>query len=264
MRPEEVRGAGIIVTGAGRGIGAALAAEAAARGGRVVLIDRDESARSCADEVGGHAIVADLSDADQVREAVEQAIAHLGTVDLLLSNAGIAVHGGLEASDEDWQRSWDVNVMAHVRLIRGLLPHWRSVGTGHAVITVSAAGLLMMPMAAAYTTTKHAAEGLAEWLAVHLGLEGITVQSLCPRGVLTDMVQSSGPAGMAILMPGALTAESVAATTLDALGGPLLILPHPEVSALFQGRAAEPDAWISGSQRLVRHVIESSNDPRLR
>jgi NAD(P)-dependent dehydrogenase (short-subunit alcohol dehydrogenase family) len=244
---EAVQGAGVVVTGAGGGIGAALARRFAAEGARVVVNDLDaEKAKAVAEEVGGIAVPGDASAiVDEARDALG------GLVDVYCANAGVA-SGGSEAAGEDvWALAWDVNVMAHVRAAHALLPDWLERGGGRFVSTVSAAGLLTMIGAAPYSVTKHGAYAFAEWLSLTYRHRGVKVHAICPQGVRTDMLTASGSAGELVLQPTAIEPEAVA----DALFAGIeedrfLILPHPEVAGYYQARAAEPDRWLGNMNRL--------------
>ncbi len=121
----DLAGAGVVVTGGGKGIGAALAARFAAEGARVVVADLDgDAASAVAERGGGTAVAGDAASAEWVRALVGAARDALGEIDLFCANAGIAVPGGPDASEEVWSRVWEVNVMAHVRAARDLLPRW--------------------------------------------------------------------------------------------------------------------------------------------
>jgi NAD(P)-dependent dehydrogenase (short-subunit alcohol dehydrogenase family) len=244
-------GRAVVITGAGSGIGAALARKLAAHGDRLVLNDLDaEAVAAVAAEVGALAVPGDAATEDGVRLLIEQARTELGGIDLYFANAGIGVHGGPEAPEAGWQLSWDVNVMAHVRAARLLVPDWLAAGRGHFVATVSAAGLLTMPGSAPYAVTKHAALAFAEWLSVSYGHRGITVQAICPQGVRTPMLAAAGPVGELLLGADAIDAGQLAELVWAALDdGRFLILPHPEVAGYYAGRAADPDAWLGRMQR---------------
>jgi NAD(P)-dependent dehydrogenase (short-subunit alcohol dehydrogenase family) len=206
-----VTGRAVVITGAGSGIGAALARRLAGAGDRLVLNDLDSAAvAAVATEIGALAVPGNAASEDGVEELIERARAELGGIDIFFANAGIGVHGGPEAPEDGWQRSWDVNVMAHVRAARLLVPDWLAAGRGHFVATVSAAGLLTMPGSAPYSVTKHAALAFAEWLSVTYGHRGITVQALCPQGVRTPMLAASGAVGAMVLAPDAIDAEQLA------------------------------------------------------
>ncbi|EHR60930.1 SDR family oxidoreductase [Saccharomonospora cyanea] len=257
---SELAGAGVVVTGGGRGIGAALAARLAAEGARVVVSDLDgDAASAVAERIGGLAVAGDAASEEGVRVLVAAARAHLGEIDLFCANAGIAVSGGPEAPEEEWARVWEVNVMAHVRAARELLPRWLERGRGHFLATVSAAGLLTNLGSAPYSVTKHASLGFAEWLAVTYRHRGIRVQAICPQGVRTDMLADAGPAGEALLGPGAIEPEQVADVTVDGLrDGRFLILPHPEVAEYYAHRATQTERWLTGMNKLQRKLDDAS------
>ena len=253
---ESGAGRAVVITGAGSGIGAALARRLAAQGDRLVLNDLDAAAvGAVAAELGALAVPGDAASEDGVQQLIERARAELGTIDLYFANAGIGVHGGPEAPEDGWLRSWDVNVMAHVRAARLLVPDWLEAGRGHFVATVSAAGLLTMPGSAPYSVTKHAALAFAEWLAVSYGHRGVSVQAICPQGVRTPMLAATGPVGDLVLGADAIDADQVAEVVSKALdGGPFLILPHPEVAGYYAGKAADPDTWLSRMQRTQARI----------
>ncbi|MFF3742241.1 SDR family oxidoreductase [Streptomyces sp. NPDC002566] len=244
---EAVQGAGVVVTGAGGGIGAALARRFAAEGARVVVNDLDaDRAKAVADEIGGIAVPGDASGiVAEARDALG------GTVDVYCANAGVA-SGGSEAAEEAvWALAWDVNVMAHVRAAHALLPHWLERGRGRFVSTVSAAGLLTMIGAAPYSVTKHGAYAFAEWLSLTYRHRGVKVHAICPQGVRTDMLDATGTAGDLVLKPTAIEPKDVADALFKGIEEDrFLILPHPEVSGYYEARAADPDRWLTNMNHL--------------
>ncbi|MDQ0829983.1 NAD(P)-dependent dehydrogenase (short-subunit alcohol dehydrogenase family) [Streptomyces achromogenes] len=244
---EAVQDAGVVVTGAGGGIGAALARRFAAEGARVVVNDLDaDRARAVADEIGGIAVPGDASAVvDRAREALD------GVVDVYCANAGVA-SGGSEAAEEAvWAQAWDVNVMAHVRAAHALLPGWLERGRGRFVSTVSAAGLLTMIGAAPYSVTKHGAYAFAEWLSLTYRHQGIKVHAICPQGVRTDMLDATGSAGDLVLKPTAIEPRDVADALFKGIAEDrFLILPHPEVAGYYQVRAGDPDRWLTNMNHL--------------
>jgi NAD(P)-dependent dehydrogenase (short-subunit alcohol dehydrogenase family) len=211
-----------------------------------------EALEAVAKDVGGVAVPGDASSEPGVEHLVAAARSHLGAVDVFCANAGVA-RGGTEAvAEQAWELSWNVNVMAHVRAARLLVPEWLDRGSGTFVATVSAAGLLSIPGAAPYAVTKHAAYAFAEWLSMTYGDKGIRVHAVCPQGVRTDMLWRSGAAGRALMEPGAVEPEDVARDLLEAMeAGRFLVLPHPEVAEMYAGRAADPDRWLAGMRRLA-------------
>ncbi|WP_327298486.1 SDR family oxidoreductase [Streptomyces sp. NBC_01197] len=242
-----VEGAGVVVTGAGGGIGAALARRFAAEGARVVVNDLDgDKARAVAEGIGATAVPGDASTiVDAAREALG------GRVDVYCANAGLGSPGDPFADEGVWAAAWDVNVMAHVRAARALLPDWLERGEGRFVSTVSAAGLLTMIGAAPYSVTKHGALAFAEWLSLTYRHRGLKVHAICPQGVRTDMLTSAGSAGELVLAPTAIEPDDVADALFAAIAADrFLVLPHPEVAGYYQARAAEPDRWIGGMNHL--------------
>ncbi|WP_405784324.1 SDR family oxidoreductase [Streptomyces sp. NBC_00859] len=242
-----VDGAGVVVTGAGGGIGAALARRFAAEGARVVVNDLDAAkAGAVAAEIGATAVPGDASTiVDAAREALG------GRVDVYCANAGLGSPGDPFADEAVWASAWDVNVMAHVRAARALLPDWLERGEGRFVSTVSAAGLLTMIGAAPYSVTKHGALAFAEWLSLTYRHRGLKVHAICPQGVRTDMLTSAGSAGDLVLAPTAIEPGEVADALFAAIAEDrFLVLPHPEVAGYYQARAAEPDRWIGGMNHL--------------
>ncbi|MFF0792525.1 SDR family oxidoreductase [Streptomyces spiralis] len=251
---QAVQGAGVVVTGAGGGIGAALARRFAAEGARVVVNDLDAArAGAVAEEIGGIALPGDAS-----AIITEASDALGGTVDVYCANAGVA-SGGSEACGEGvWARAWDVNVMAHVRAAEALLPAWLERGSGRFVATVSAAGLLTMIGAAPYSITKHGAYAFAEWLSLTYRHRGIKVHAICPQGVRTDMLAATGSAGDLVLQPTAIEPEDVADALFKGIEEDrFLILPHPEVAGFYQARAADPERWLTNMNRIQQRWEET-------
>ncbi|MFI5619981.1 SDR family oxidoreductase [Streptomyces sp. NPDC051567] len=241
----------VVVTGAGAGIGAALARRFAAEGATVVVNDLDaERAATVAAAIGDRALPLP-GDASAVVERAREALG--GTVDVYCANAGLASGGDAFADEAVWEAAWDTNVMAHVRAARALLPHWLERGSGRFVSTVSAAGLLTMIGAAPYSVTKHGALAFAEWLSLTYRHRGVQVHAICPQGVRTDMLAAAGSAGELVLAPTAIEPEAVADALFDGMDeGRFLILPHPEVADFSAARAADPDRWLSRMNHLQR------------
>lgn len=256
----ELRDAGVVVTGAGSGIGAALARRFAAAGARVVVNDLDaEAAARVAKEVGGMSVAGDASAEASVAALVAAARAHLGEIDLFCANAGIEPGGGVHTPDEMWDRVWQVNVMAHVRAVRHLLGPWLARGRGHLLATVSAAGLLTHLESASYSVTKHGALAFAEWLSASYGDKGVTVQVICPLGVRTKMYERTDPAAKAVLAGDVLEPEQVADVVMAGLAdGRFLILPHPEVQDHYAFRATQTERWLRAMGRLRRRIDEAA------
>jgi NAD(P)-dependent dehydrogenase (short-subunit alcohol dehydrogenase family) len=259
----------VVITGAAGGIGAALARRFAAGGAAGIVVsdvDGERLERTVRDvsDSGGHAVAvrADVADAAQVAELVTAAESAFGPVDLFCSNAGVAAGAGIDAPAGAWSTAWSVNVMAHVHAANAVLPSMLKRGEGYLLQTVSAAGLLTSPGDAPYTATKHAALGLAEWLAVTYGGAGIRVSALCPMGVRTNMlmpgVEAGNAAALAVAASGdILEPDDVADTVVNGLADErFLILPHPRVGKMYARKAAEPDVWLDA----MRHAFSTRNE----
>jgi NAD(P)-dependent dehydrogenase (short-subunit alcohol dehydrogenase family) len=243
----------VVVTGGANGIGRALCRRFAAEGARAIVVaDLDGvAARRVADDIGGLAIETDVARESDVARLVTQTVTEAGPIDLFCSNAGIAISGGEETSSADWQRAWDVNLMAHVYAARHVLPAMLERGSGYLLQTVSAAGLLTHIQSATYAVTKHASLAFAEWLAVAYGDRGIRVSALCPQGVRTDMLRRAAEEGRGFLVDGAIEPEQVAGEVVEGLAEErFLILPHPEVAEYYRRKAADYDRWLRGMARL--------------
>ena len=256
MTPQKV-----VVTGAGSGIGAALARRFAADGARVIVNDLNAAAaEAVAAEIGGRAVPGDAASEADVRRLVDAAWDELGGIDLFCANAGVLAAGDPDATDAAWERAWQVNVMSHVYASRALLPRWLDTEAGgRLLVTVSAAGLLTLLGSAPYSATKHAALAYAEWLRATYAHRGLIVQALCPQGVRTDMLLTGGEsASKAQLAEGALEPDEVAAVVAKALEGTgFLILPHPEAADYYRMRATETDRWLSGMNKIQRSFDRS-------
>lgn len=258
----EVQDRIVVVTGAASGIGRALALRFRDEGARrIVSVDLDEGgARATADEIDGVAMTADVGAERDVARVIERTEAEVGPIDLYCSNAGIGTGADLDAPDEEWQRSWEVNVMSHVYAARRLVPRMRARGGGAILITASAAGLLNQIGGAAYGVTKHAAVGFGEWLAIHHAHEGIRVSLLCPQAVRTAMTTGGGglgdgPATRAASVDGMIEPEAVADSVVEGLREErFLILPHPEVVEYMRRKTGDYDRWIAGMNRLHQRL----------
>ncbi|WP_370248905.1 SDR family oxidoreductase [Nocardioides sp.] len=263
MAHPALAGRGAVVTGAGGGIGAALAARLVAEGARVVVndVDADACART-AEAIGATPVPGDCASAEGVAALVAAATESLGRIDVYCANAGIdrTRADSLQLEDAEWTRMFEVNVRAHVRAAQLLVPGWvadHEAGGpgGRFVVTASAAGLLTMIGAAAYSTTKHAAVGFAEWLSITYGGRGVAVQAICPQGVQTAMLEQAGPLKDLLSHDEALTPEAVADAWVAALEEDrFLVLPHPEVAGYYAARAADTDRWLAGMRRLQTKV----------
>lgn len=252
-------GSSVVVTGAGSGIGAAIARLAAERGARVCVSDLDGAkANTVAQEIGGMAVACDVRDEAQVKSLIAKASQTHGDVDIYVSNAGL---GGADPShaasqsDAHWELNWQVHVMSHVYAARALLPQMINRKSGHLVNVASAAGLLNQIGDAAYSATKHAAVSFAESLAITHGVDGIGVSVVCPQYVATPLLGLSD--ADAATQGSLLTADDVALAVVDGVeAGRFLILSHPEVQTYAVHRATDHDRWVTGMQMLRAKAMD--------
>ncbi|WP_405696862.1 SDR family NAD(P)-dependent oxidoreductase [Streptomyces sp. NBC_01185] len=206
-------GRSVIVTGAGSGIGRAVALRFAAEGARVVIADVDPaSAGKVAGEVaqaGGTAVtvIGDLRDQAVVDRVAATAAEEFGGIDVLVNNAGVmdSMSAAADTGDDEWERVIGINLTAPFRLTRAVLPHMLAVSRGAIVFTASEASLRGSAAGAAYTASKHGIAGLTKSLAVMYRDKGIRTNAIAPGGTLTNIRVDAdrgahGPAALAPYM----------------------------------------------------------------
>ena len=248
----------VVVTGGADGIGAAVCRRFARAGAaHVVVVDRNgEGAKTVAEAIGGSAVTLDVTDGSGTAEMVAKIEAKHGRIDLFCCNAGIgdgdpAPYSATSSPDAVWNRAWNVNLMAHVHAARAVIPGMVARGGGYILNTVSAAGLLSQIGGAVYSTTKHAAVGFAESLAITHGGQGIKVSILCPQGVDTAMLRQGDAASQPQNLDGIMSPDEVADFVVAGLAAEtFLILPHPQVLTYMQRKAGDYDRWLGGMRRL--------------
>lgn len=253
----DISGKHVVITGAAQGIGLALARRFKSAGARaLVMADLDEvRLRAAAAQVGGSAVRCDVAAESEVRQLIGCAEERSGPIDLFCSNAGIALgdpdrNNAASAPNEDFERCWQVHVMAHVYAARALLPSMVARREGYLLNTVSAAGLLSQLGSATYSATKHAAIGFAEHLAITHKGQGIKVSVLCPQAVRTRMIGDEPEKGSAAV-DGIISPEELAECVLEGLKSErFLILPHPAVLEYMRRKTQDYDRWIAGMARL--------------
>lgn len=256
-----VDGKVVVVTGGANGIGRALCSAFGEAGARALVVaDIDiEGAREVAAQIGGTSFGCDVTSQEQIRQLVERTEAQVGPIDIFCSNAGIfeadpEFDNAASAADLAWQRSWSVNVMAHVYAARALLPRMINRKAGYFLNTASAAGLLCQIGSAPYSTTKHAAIGFAESLAITHHDHGIRVSVLCPQGVDTRMLEQARETPVGI--DGILSSAEVAQAALDGIRREsFLILPHARVAGYYARKASDYDRWLGGMVKLRRNYV---------
>jgi NAD(P)-dependent dehydrogenase (short-subunit alcohol dehydrogenase family) len=258
VNPE---GSIVVVTGAAGGIGGALVRALVERDARtVVAADLDgQGVERLRDEFGAARVIPrmlDVTDEAATRALAEEVERTIAPIDVWFANAGVSTGSGPETPDEIWDRQWRVNVMSHVYAARTLLPGWIERGDGYLITTASMAGILSAAGDAAYSATKHAALGFAEWLAFTYAGQGVRVSCICPGAVDTAMLRAgaggdAATANAVIGGGGVLTAEQAAERVLDDLRDDrFLILTHPEMQEFVVGKAQDPQRWIRGMTKL--------------
>ena len=248
----------VVVTGAGSGIGKALVLKFIAEGAKAVVgVDINATtAEQTAMELGCIAMAADVTKEDDIIRIIEDTERDIGPIDLFCSNAGIAIGASEQSPNQEWQLIWEVNVMSHVYAARHLVPRMIQRGGGYFLNTASAAGLLNQIGGAAYGTTKHAAVGFAEWLALSYAHQGIKVSLLCPQAVRTAMTANmDDDATKAASGDGMMEADHLADIVVEHLNREtFLILTHEEVKVYMQRKTSDYDRWIGGMNRLLQKL----------
>ncbi|MEM7271065.1 MAG: SDR family oxidoreductase [Pseudomonadota bacterium] len=242
-----------VVTGAASGIGKALCERFAKEGAKLVVCSdiNGAGAEETAQSVGGVAYTTDVSKEAHIQHLIEDVEANHGPIDLFCSNAGIAVMGGPETTNEQWQKVWEVNTMSHIWAARHVVPRMIERGGGYLLNTASAAGLLNQIGSLSYGVTKHAAVGAAEWLAMTYGDQGIKVSVFCPQSIRTEMTR--GGEGHVAAIDGMMEPEDAAEACVKAINEEtFLALTHMQVVDYMQNKTANYDRWIGGMRKLNR------------
>jgi NAD(P)-dependent dehydrogenase (short-subunit alcohol dehydrogenase family) len=257
----------VVVTGGASGIGKALATRFAHEGARVVVADLDaDKAQQTAADIQGLAVACDTTRETDIEKLVARTEQHFGPIDLFCSNAGVCFGEAdlaTSASNAQWQTSWELHVMAHVYAARAVLPGMIERGGGYFLQTASAAGLLSQIGDAAYSTTKHAAIGFAESLAITHGDDGIKVSVICPQYVATAMLGYQQGDDFSEY-PGVISVEQLTETVIAGLREErFLILPHSQVEQYCARKFADYDRWIIGMRRLRANIVKQLGSTRI-
>lgn len=248
----------MVVTGAARGIGAALAERFHAGGANVVVADVLDTGPVVERLERAVGVVADVSTEDGNVALIRAAEQAFGPIDLFFANAGLALGVDLTTPEDDWDLAFAVNIHAHRWAAKHLVDGWLERGEGYFCSTASAAGLLAQIGSAPYTVTKRAAVAFAEWLSITYGDRGVRVSCLCPQGVNTDMLNVSIGGGTDVVRAAGAVLEpaDVADVVADAIAAErFLILPHPEVQSFVERKATDHERWLSGMRRLQARVV---------
>ena len=254
----------VVVTGGAGGIGKALVERIARERPRhIAVADLDGAgAEAVAAAVGGAGHRVDVSQEADIERLVRETEAAAGPIDIFCSNAGIIevdpdLENAASASNAQWARTLGVNLMAHIYAARAVLPSMIARREGYLLNVVSAAGLLSQIGSATYSTSKHAAIGFAESLAITHRDHGVRVSVVCPQAVQTAM--SAGGIFLGADVDGIATAEHVADAAISGVEREdFLILPHPKVAEYVLNKATDYNRWIGGMAKFRRQVRPST------
>ena len=245
----EIKNKVIVVTGGSGGIGKALAFNFIKENAKVVILldinfDNFESKNN-----NLITKICDVTNEKKLFRIIDEINLEFGLIDIFCSNAGVFSLSNEQTSIEDWNKNWNLHVMSHVFVAKKLIPDMLKRGSGYFVNTSSAAGLLSHIDSATYSTTKHAAIGFAEWIAITYGKQGIGVSILCPQAVETAM--TAGRENEVAALDGMMKPEQVASDVIKAIKDEaFLISPHDQVLGYFQNKANNYSRWIGGRQKL--------------
>lgn len=266
----DIAGKIVVVTGGGNGIGKALCAafmQAGAKGVAVADLDLADATR-VAENIGGLAVACDVSKEEQVQNLVAVIERELGPIDIFCSNAGVGFGDDPQSpiatgSNEQWRLNWEINVMSHIYAARAVIPGMVERGGGYLVNTASAAGLLQQIGDSAYSTTKHAAVGFAESMAIAHGDQGIRVSVVCPQYVATRMIGVEEGSDVQ-LGPGVITPDDAAQIVLEGIRAEhFLVLTHPQVADYWAKKFGDYDRWLGGMRKLRRSLLAADGQLRL-
>ena len=261
-----------VVTGAGSGLGRALALEIASRGGRVVAADIDEAgAAETVQQIqrtGGeaHAVRCDVGEAAQVDHLAETARSLLGEIDFVANNAGVAVSGRFaELGIEDWEWIMRVNLWGVIHGCRAFLPAMQARGRGYVLNVASLAGLMSAPHMSPYNVTKSAVVALSETLYGEYRKHGVHVGALCPSFFVTKILESGRgkpdprllQRASAFMRKSSVQAAEVARAAVDGmLDVQLYIVPMRDARVLWRMQRF----WPNGFYRLLTGKLLSMLD----
>jgi len=257
-----------IVTGANSGIGYALSEELLKRGATVYLLGRDPAkVAAAAGKLSSHGdrvrtLVADVTDWEQVRTAIEGAAAEAGRLDMLFNNAGIG--GTLQfekATLEDWKKIIETNVWSVVYGVHAAFPIMLRQGSGHIVNTSSAAGIVPPPFQALYSLTKFGVTGMTECLRYEFAEKGLFFSTICPTNIATPIFQRSadGPVNEKAPIPDdAYPVDRAAVEILDAVAERkgVIVVPEEPGTAVWRG-------WAAGDPETEAYLMQMAHDRRV-
>ncbi len=245
----EIENKVIVVTGGSGGIGKAMATRFIHENAKFVILLDIKFDKSESESNNLISKICDVTNEKKLTRIIDEINHEFGLIDIFCSNAGILSLGNEQTSIEDWNKNWNLHVMSHVFAAKKLIPEMLTRGSGYFVNTSSAAGLLSHIDSVTYSTTKHAAIGFAEWIAITYGKQGIGVSILCPQAVETAM--TIGRENEVSALDGMMKPDQVALDVIKAIKEEtFLISPHDQVLGYFQNKANNYSRWIGGMQKL--------------
>jgi 3-hydroxybutyrate dehydrogenase len=245
----ELTGRTALVTGAGSGIGRAIAELFANEGAFVLVNDFADAGEAVAKQVGGRFLKADLSDQESVRKLARQALDAKGRVDILVNNAGFQHMSPVEDFPEDmWTKMIQVMLIAPFQLTKHLLPAMKQNGWGRIINMSSIHGVVASPYKSAYTCAKHGLIGLTKTVALEAGVAGVTVNAICPAYVHTPIVDNQIKAQAAT--HGIPEEEVVSKIMLEPAAIKRMMKPE-EVAQLALFLASEKASAITGGAHMI-------------
>ena len=245
----EINNKVVVVTGGSGGIGQALAFSFINENAKVVILLDINFDNFVSKNNNVISKICDVTNEKALIKIIDEINLEFGLIDIFCSNAGVLSLGNEQTSIEDWNNNWNLHVMSHVFAAKKLIPDMLKRGSGYLVNTSSAAGLLSHIDSVTYSTTKHAAIGFAEWIAITYGKQGIGVSILCPQAVKTAM--TAGRENEVSALDGMMKPEQVASDVIKAIKEEaFLISPHDQVLGYFQNKANNYSRWIGGMQKL--------------
>lgn len=242
----DIVGKNVVITGGASGIGRGMCERFASMGANVVVSDiNSDGAAEVAAAIGGTAIACDVADPASVEALIAGAIEAMGHIDMFFANAGVGVGGGIDTDDKMWDLSMSINAMGPAYAARAVVPHLAE-RNGAFVITASVAGLVTGPVSFNYAVSKHAAVGVAEWLAINHGHE-IHVAAICPTVVDTPMIAEFGGALMEPLSVDHVVDAVVAGIAAETF----LILPGEGGDQMLKAKLNDYDGFLANLNQRV-------------